>query len=232
MKEHQGRKRPFILINMAMTADGKIATANRAVSKFGSARDQRHMLDLRATVDAVMAGARTVDSDAVTMGPGGSLHRKRRLKRGLAEYNLRIVVSRSASLNPDAEIFKHTFSPIIVLTTGAANPEKRAALQEVAEVRVCGEREIDWASTLRWLRDAHHVERLLCEGGGELNDDLIRGGFVDELHLTVCPVVFGGREAPTISDGEGFSYLADAARLQCTSMKKAGGEMFFSFRVR
>ena len=63
-------KLPFVLVNMAMTADGKIATANRAVSSFGSARDHEQLLELRATADAVMAGARTVDSAAINLGPG------------------------------------------------------------------------------------------------------------------------------------------------------------------
>ena len=61
---------PFVLVNMAMTADGKIATANRAVSSFSSARDHEHLLELRATADAVMAGARTVDSAPINLGPG------------------------------------------------------------------------------------------------------------------------------------------------------------------
>ena len=55
---------------MAMTADGKIATANRAVSSFGSRRDQDHLLQLRATADAVMAGARTADLNPINLGPG------------------------------------------------------------------------------------------------------------------------------------------------------------------
>ena len=60
---------PFVLINMAMTADGKIATANRRVSSFGSPRDQDHLLQLRATADAVMAGARTAEEALDTLVP-------------------------------------------------------------------------------------------------------------------------------------------------------------------
>lgn len=63
---------PFVLVNVAMTADGKITTANRKVEAFGSPRDREHMLELRAEVDAVMAGARTVDLNPITMGPVGS----------------------------------------------------------------------------------------------------------------------------------------------------------------
>ena len=67
---HPPASLPFVFINMAMTADGKIATANRAASSFGSRRDQDHLLQLRATADAVMAGARTVDLNPINMGPG------------------------------------------------------------------------------------------------------------------------------------------------------------------
>ena len=86
-------KRPFVLINMSMTADGKIATTNRLVSSFGSKRDHTHLLELRATTDAVMCGARTADLNEVNLGPGSAKFRKQRVKRGLAEYNLRIIVT-------------------------------------------------------------------------------------------------------------------------------------------
>src|SRR5689334_14520569 len=110
-----GSRLPFLFVNMAMTADGKIATANRAVSSFGSKRDLARLFELRATADAVMSGARTVDLNPVSLGPGAKKYRLQRLRRGLAEYNLRVVVSGSGSINPNAEIFKTRFSPIIVL---------------------------------------------------------------------------------------------------------------------
>ncbi|MCX6896927.1 MAG: dihydrofolate reductase family protein, partial [Verrucomicrobia bacterium] len=81
---------PFVFVNMAMTADGKIATSNRAASSFGSRRDHDHLLELRATADAVMAGARTVDLNPINLGPGAAKFRRLRLKHGLAEYNLRV----------------------------------------------------------------------------------------------------------------------------------------------
>ena len=65
-------KLPFVFINMAMAADGKIATANRAVSTFSSKHDFEHLLELRATADAVMSGARTVNEQVVNLGPGFS----------------------------------------------------------------------------------------------------------------------------------------------------------------
>jgi riboflavin-specific deaminase-like protein len=220
-------KLPFVLVNMAMTADGKIATANRAAAAFGSPRDREHLLELRATTDAVMAGARTVDSAPITMGPGPAKFRRRRLKRGLAEYNLRVIVSRSGSVNPRAEVFKHRFSPIIILTTCRAKANRLERLRALAdEVKICGRREINFSVALRWLRKKWGVRRLLCEGGGELNNALFRAGLVNELYLTICPKIFGGHNAPTIADGKGIPKIAGARRFVLKSARHIGNELF------
>src|SRR5262245_56551329 len=123
----------FILVNMAMTADGKIASANRVVSSFGSPHDHEHLLELRATADAVMAGARTVASNPANLGPGPARFRRRRRARGLAGFNLRIIVSRSGSVNPHAEIFRHRFSPILILTTQSAGARRLQRLRALAD---------------------------------------------------------------------------------------------------
>ena len=226
-------ERPFVFVNMAMTTDGKIATANRAVFSFSSRRDRDHLLELRATADAVMAGARTVDSHPINMGPGPAKYRRLRLKNGLAEFNLRIVASGSGTINPNAEVFGHRFSPIIILTTRRVGRDKLKLLRTVAdEVKICGRDQINFRAALRWLRAKWGVKRLLCEGGGELNDTLFRAGLVDELHLTVCPIIFGGRNAPTIADGAGVAKLPAATQLQLKSSKQVGDELFLVYRVR
>lgn len=218
---------PFVLVNMAMTADGKIATANRAVSSFTSARDHEQLLELRATADAVMAGARTVDSAPVTLGPGPAKYRRQRLKRGLAEFNLRVIVSRSGSVNPRAKVFQQPFSPIIILTTRCAGAGRLKQLGVLADVvKICGLKEINFHAALRWLRKQWGVKRLLCEGGGELNAALFRAGLVDELHLTLCPKLFGGRRAPTIADGHELSRLAGAVQFHFKSLRWNSAELF------
>jgi len=215
---------------MAMTADGKIATANRAVHSFGSARDLEHLYELRATADAVMCGARTVEISQSILGPGGEKFRKRRLQGGLAEYSLRVIVSGSGSLDPSAEIFEKRFSPILILTTQRASARKLAQLRKLADgVKICGKTEINFRVALRWLRTKWNVKRLLCEGGGELNGALFRAGLVDEIHLTICPKIFGGRTAPTIADGRGFERLKDAEEFQIQSIRRFGGELFTVF---
>jgi len=225
--------RPFVFINMAMTADGKIATANRAISSFGSKHDLEHLYELRATADAVMAGARTLDLNKVLLGPGGERFKKMRLRNGLAEHSLRVIVSGSGSIALNASIFQKRFSPILLLTTGRASSTKLKRLRTLTDgVLVCGKTEIDFVRALRWLREKWNVKRLLCEGGGELNSALFRAGLVDELHLTICPKIFGGHHAPTITDGDGTQRLADAAQLELKSLQRIGDELFLIHRAK
>jgi riboflavin-specific deaminase-like protein len=224
---------PFVFVNVAMTADGKIAPANRHFIQFGGPADRRHLLELRATADAIMSGARTMDMDRVKLGPGPARYRRLRLRRGLAEYNLRVIVSGAGTIDPQAAIFKHRFSPIIILTTGRIAKSRLARLRALAdEVRICGAKELDFSEALQWLRKKWKVRRLLCEGGGELNGALFRAGLVDEIHLTICPIVLGGRNAPTLADGAGVAKLADAARFRLASMKRRGSDLFLVYRRR
>ena len=88
---------------------------------------------------------------------------------------------------------------------------------------------MDFAAALRWLRGHWGVKRLMCEGGGELNAPMFRGGFVDELHLTICPVLFGGRKAPTLADGVGIERLTEAKRFVMKRQEQVGDELFCVF---
>ena len=97
---------------------------------------------------------------------------------------------------------------------------------------VCGKEAIDFSTALGRLKEQWGVKRLLCEGGGELNDTLFRAGLVDELHLTVCQRIFGGRAAPTIADGIGCVRLPEAVQLELKSRQRRGDELFLVFRVR
>jgi riboflavin-specific deaminase-like protein len=223
---------PFVYLNVATTADGKLAPANRHFIPFSSRRDQDLLIELRTRCDAVMAGARTVDSVPVNLGPGGKKYRALRVKNGLAEYNIRVVISGSASLNPRAEIFKHRFSPLIVIVTKRAPKSRVARLQSLgATVRAFGEKAVDFTAALKWLRREWNVTRLLCEGGGEINAGLFREDLVNEIYLTLCPIVLGGRSAPTMADGIGAEKLSDAVRLKLKSQERIGNELFLVYSV-
>ncbi|MBW8863402.1 MAG: dihydrofolate reductase family protein [Verrucomicrobia bacterium] len=94
------------------------------------------------------------------------------------------------------------------------------------EVKICGAAEINFPAALRWLRSKWGVKRLLCEGGGELNDALFRAGLVDEINLTICPKIFGGRTAPTISEGQGFAKLGLTPKFKLAPVHEFKGELF------
>jgi riboflavin-specific deaminase-like protein len=191
-----------------------------------------HLYELRATVDAVMCGARTIEAGAVHLGPGGVRYQRRRLRAGLSEFNLRVVVSGSGSVAPKAYVFAKRISPIIVLTTARAGQRRLAALARVAdEVVICGDGAIDFAAALRWLAARWQVKRLLCEGGGELNAAMFAANLVHELHLTVSPFVFGGCEAPTIARGIGAKTLGEATQLRLQRVRRVGDELFCVFEV-
>jgi 2,5-diamino-6-(ribosylamino)-4(3H)-pyrimidinone 5'-phosphate reductase len=223
-------KRPFIFSNFAMTADGKIAFAESSFVPFSSRQDHQHMMELRATADAVMCGARTVTVTQTILGNGGEKYRRQRLKRGLAEYPLRIIVSGSGRINPQAKIFHQHFSPIIVLTTARIAKRNRKKLESLADdVKILGEHDLDFPAAMQWLHTQWRVKRLLCEGGGELHDALCRAGLVDELNLTFCPKIFGGRNAPTIAGGAGFNKISTAKLFKIKSLRCVGNELFAMF---
>ena len=103
---------PFVYLNVAITADGKIAPANRLFQPFSSKRDQELLMQLRTRADAVMAGARTVDLFPANLGPGAKRFREMRLRRGLSEYNLTDCCQRRRHVEPEggnlqSSIFTH-----------------------------------------------------------------------------------------------------------------------------
>ena len=224
--------RPFVFINVATTADGKLAPENRHFVPFGSKRDLELLYDVRAKADAVLMGARTVDSAPGHYGPGPAKYRRLRLQRGLPEYNLRVIVSGRGTLNPRSDIFRYRFSPIIVLTSARASVRNLKRLLGVADdVEIFGDDAMDFKAAFAWLQKKWNVKKILCEGGGELNTALIRQNLVDEIYLTICPLIFGGRGAPTMADGIGVTSVADATRLRIKTMKRVGQELFLVYRV-
>ncbi|MFH1463794.1 MAG: dihydrofolate reductase family protein [Pseudomonadota bacterium] len=94
--------------------------------------------------------------------------------------------------------------------------------------RAPGEPTVAWA--LEVLERVHGVRRLLVEGGGDLIAQLLAAGLLDELHVTLCPLLLGGRGAPSLVDGPGLA-LAALPRLRLVSEERVGDELFLRYRV-
>ena len=222
---------PYVFLNVASSADGKLAPANRNFVPFSSGRDQELLMTLRTEADAVMSGAGTVRGK-VDLGPGGEKYQKLRIKKGLAEYNIRVVATGSGSLRRDAYIFQQTFSPVLVLTTSAVSKVYLREIENVAGgVHVSKGNKINFTEALLWLGGDWNIRRLLCEGGGEINGALFEENLVDDIYLTEAPVIFGGRTAPTLADGEGVSRVADSVKLKLQRLRRIEGELFLKYSV-
>jgi riboflavin-specific deaminase-like protein len=223
---------PFVSINVATTADGKLAPATRQFVPFTTKRDQDLMLELRAEFDAVMSGAATVTGE-VTLGTGGEKYKTKRRKLGLKQEHIRVIVSGSGSIDPKAHIFttRRASSPIIILTTARAG-KKLPALQKAADaVHISKGKGLDFRAALAWLRKEWGVKSLLCEGGGAVNGGLFLAGVVNEIYLTIAPTILGGRNAPTMADGAGFPKLANALPVKLKRQQRIGDELYTVWSV-
>jgi len=214
-------KRPFVFINMAMSADGKIAT-HAGEGSFGSRTDHKNLLALRDKANAILTGAGTVNAQPeVTLGPG---------PRSKMNPPLRVIASGRGNLDLGHKIFRSKGAPILILTTDQIPAKTQKALEAKADVWVCGEKTIDFKRALERLRGERGMKRLVCEGGGMLNDALLRAGVVDEVNLTICPLLIGGKSAPTIADGLGMERLATAKKFELKSKKQVEDELFLVYR--
>jgi riboflavin biosynthesis pyrimidine reductase len=194
-------ERPRVLVNMVSTVDGRATIAGRSGPIAGPA-DRELFHALRMPVDAVMAGAGTMRTERYGRIVGDEARRRRRRERGLAEEPLACIVSASLALPPDLPLLREPQAQVIVLTPSEASLPPSAARIEYLRRPANGE--LDLAAALSDLRHRYGVELLLCEGGPHLNCQLLAAGLVDELFLSLSPMLAGGDP----SDGEALRILA------------------------
>ena len=205
-------ERPFVFINSAVTADGKIDTVERRGAQISTPADLERVHRLRASSDAIMVGGRTLlhEDPGLTVKPEHL--RAERLARGLSENPIKVgIVSKigdtaaGPSIPLDGKFLNAGPARVVVFTTDQTAPEQIARLIERGvEVYVAGARRVDLVEALRRLKRMG-VERLMVEGGGTLNAALLRLMLVDEIHLYIAPLIFAGATAPTLADGPGFT---------------------------
>ncbi len=186
-------KRPFVFINAAMSADGKISTYERRQIRISSDADMRRVDELRAGADAIMVGIGTVlaDNPSLTMKSG--------------EKNpIRIVVDSMARTPVDAEVISRKGSPTIIAVSKSAPPKRVEALRGKAEIITVGDRQVSLPELLSELK-SRGINRLMVEGGATLNWGLISERLVDEIYVYIGNMIIGGKDAPTLVDGLGFT---------------------------
>ena len=211
-----------------MSLDGKIASSARELPSFPSAADRAMMDRIRFRADAVLVGGGTLRAaDAPLRIRSRSLVRKR-VAAGRSEQPLNILLSASLEVPLEGRFFKAADTRKMVFTTSAAPARRRSRAAEKAEVLVSRGGSVN----LRRLVGTLHrrgVRQLLLEGGGAMNFEFFRLGLIDEIYLTLCPVVIGGAASPTPVDGRGFP-PAQFRWFTAVSVRRAGGELFLHYR--
>ena len=196
--------RPFVLINVAATVDGKLDTAERRGAPISSERDKARVDRLRAEADAVMVGGHTVLGDDPRLTVKSATLRAERIARGLSEHPVKVAVVTRPDIRRDSRFLTSGPARIILFTTSQASAAQLALLDGLGvETHVLGASAVDLPAALATLQ-ALGVNRLLVEGGATLNFELLRLRLVDELHLYVAPLIFGGASAPTLAAGDGL----------------------------
>jgi 2,5-diamino-6-(ribosylamino)-4(3H)-pyrimidinone 5'-phosphate reductase len=213
-------ERPFVFINAAMSADGKIATINRRQTRISGSLDFDRMDGLRATSDAIMVGIGTVLSDNPSLTIKSKERREKRHSMGFEENPVRIVVDSMARTPVDADIFKKGEGKRIIAVCENAPKENVLQLSKLAEIICTGQKRVDLAKLLIELKN-RGIKTLMVEGGSTLNWGLISEGLVDEIYTFIGNMIFGGKSAPTLADGEGFvSDFCKLSPISCEMMEE------------
>lgn len=200
--------RPYVIINAAMSADGKIDTFERQGASISSEKDKRRVLELRAEVDAVMVGGNTLLKESPRLTVKLPELEKLRVANKLPPNPAKIGISTKADLNPAGDFITAGPARKIIFTTTQASPQQVNVLQELGvEVYQLGEKRVNLEKSLETLTTLG-IRTVMLEGGGTLIAEFIRLGMADELRVYIAPKLFGGATAPTLVDGDGWPQSA------------------------
>lgn len=216
--------------NSAITLDGRIASVAVEQPSFGSRHDLRYLSVLRARADAVLVGGRTFRNWPKPLVPhAASIAALRRdgfpdtehpPLEGRQWWN--IVLSRTLDVPRSGPFYEDLRVRPLFFAEDPAGEAPPGAEVEIGSVTVPG--------VLRALA-ARGVERLLVEAGGELLYAFLAADALDEMYVTICPVLYGGQTAPGLVGGRGFT-PEEARRLRLLHLNRFGDELFCRYEVR
>jgi 2,5-diamino-6-(ribosylamino)-4(3H)-pyrimidinone 5'-phosphate reductase len=211
--------RPFVFVNVAMTADGKIDTVQRRGAAISSPRDRERVDELRAGADAVMVGGKTLLDEDPKLTDKSEELRAGRLGRGLSPNPVKVGVVTRAIIKEDSQFLNAGPADIVIFTTRRTSKRHLSRLtSRGVDVYVDDAEKVNLERALATLKELG-IDRLMVEGGGTLNFELMRLGLVDEVTVFVAPMIFGGEAAPTMAAGSGLERSA-AIPLQLIEVEK------------
>jgi riboflavin-specific deaminase-like protein len=216
--------RPYTVVNFVASVDGRAALSGRS-GGLGDDGDRAMFHGLREQADAVLAGTGTLRTERYGRILGKEERRRRRAERGLDAEPLAVVISRSGEVPTDIPLFAEPDARIAVFCPSEIDTSACAAHVDVIRLDVG---ELTQTTVLRRLRSAYGVRALLCEGGPTLFGALLQEAVVDELFLTLAPLLAGGGRAATITAGP---ELADPRSLDLKWLLERNGSLYLRYRV-
>ncbi|MFB2920742.1 RibD family protein [Aerosakkonema funiforme] len=222
--------RPYTTVVLAMTADGKITDAKASPARFGSPADKAHLEKQIALADAVIFGASTLRAYGTTLSVSNPQLLIQREQQNKPPQPLQIVCSRSGKIDPQIRFFRQPVPRWLLTTASSAQFWQERPEFERILVMETSEGGIDFVAAFGQMAELG-LARLAVLGGGELVASLLAANLIDELWLTVCPLILGGVTAPTPVEGAGFSQDL-APRLQLLAVEQVEGEVFLHYRLQ
>ncbi len=208
--------RPYVYINMVSTVDGKIVIGKPGgtAKGVGGPTDQLLFRRLQLNADAALIGANTLRASQVIYPPTVA----------------RFVATRAGDLPLGNRFFTDAPARAFVVAPTNLPSATRNLLKAAAGLIQAGDTEVDWKAALRTMRRDLNVRTLLCEGGSQLNGQLILASLADEMFLTLAPKLKGGAHLPTIVGGPGLPPGA-ALPLELLSLYRDGAEIYLRYRL-
>lgn len=239
------QKRPHTTVVLAMSADGKISDVMHSPARFGSTADKAHLEKQIAAADAVLFGAGTLRAYGTTLTVSHPNLLQHRQQAGKSAQPIHIVVTQSATLNPDLKFFQQPIKRWLVTTSAGAQewqhqlkvsltkeipPQEYFSKFEQILVFETPTGNIDLDATLRHLTTLN-IKSCSVLGGGTLLASMLELDLIDEFWLTICPLILGGASSPTPVEGKGF--LAELApTLQLIEVHTVEQEVFVHYRMQ
>ena len=214
---------------LAMTADGKISDRQGSAARFGSVNDKAHLEQQISLADGVLFGAGTLRAYGTTMLVSSPTLLQQRKERRKLPQPVQIVVSASADLDPQWRFFQQPVPRWLI--TIADNEDKWHERQEFERIVTTSVKDSNscWKTAFQQLFELG-LNKLAILGGGELVASLLAEDLIDELWLTVCPLILGGNFAPTPVGGKGL-IQTEGKKLQLLEVKQVEQELFLHYLI-
>ena len=230
--------RPYVFINVAMTADGKIDTFERKGSAISSKRDKERVDELRAGADAILVGGKTLLGELPKLTVKSEALREIRVKRGSSPNPIKVGVATVADIPLESDFIKAGPARAVIFTTSRTSiPQLKNLRAHGVDVFVHQDAQhnnkphVDLKMMMQTLKEIG-VNRLMVEGGGTINFELTHLGLVDEITAYVAPMIFGGANAPTMADGLGLT-RETAIQLELIDVEKwEDGGIFLRYKLQ